>query len=126
MKLSRIQITQREQYQFDHGNPRYFALYGRNDPPKAGDKIYVDDPDYANWIKIGEFESVKPSGLPIGTTSDEDLTYARRGEDFEIDAKAEAYQYYRVEMLKNWSGANYICFMEFKMWGKPDGFEFPK
>ena len=46
--------------------------------------------------------------------------------DFDIDVNMPAYKYYRVEVLETWSGGLFMCFMEFQMWGRPEGFEFPK
>lgn len=131
VKLSRVRIFQRDGYQYSHGNPKRFALYGRNDYPAAGNRVYPNDyptvpanPDYANWIKIGEFESIKPSGMGAGINTNEDLEYAKKGEDFDVDVNTPAYQYYRVESLQSWSGMSLICFMEFQLWGSPEGFVF--
>ena len=78
----------------------------------------------SNGNRWGEFESIKPSNSSV--TTNEDLEYARQGEDFDIDVNMPAYKYYRVEVLETWSGGLFMCFMEFQMWGRPEGFEFPK
>src|SRR3546814_14211704 len=50
---------------FNEGNPRKFEIWGINEEPPA-------DGSYTGWTKLGEFESIKPSGLPVGTLSEED------------------------------------------------------
>jgi hypothetical protein len=119
IKVSRIRVIQRTDFEFQHGMPRKFTLYGSNDYPVS------DETDYSRWTKLGEFESIKPSGLPLGENSDEDIQVARGGEDFEVEPN-ESFKYFRVDVTESWSGQNYICFMELQLWGSPDGFEFPK
>lgn len=126
VKLSRIRIFQREGYEYQHGMLKRFRLFGRNDYPLAGAQIdnETNPEEYAKWNLVGEFESIKPSNSSVNTN--EDLEYVRNGEDFDIDVNMPAYKYFRVESLESWSGGQYICFMEFQMWGRPEGFEFPK
>ena len=126
VKLSRIRIQQRKDYEYTHGNLKRFRLLGRNDYPLAGAQIDNESnpEEYLKWEPVGEFESIKPSNSSV--TTNEDLEYARQGEDFDIDVNMPAYKYYRVEVLETWSGGLFMCFMEFQMWGRPEGFEFPK
>src|SRR3546814_5591140 len=60
---------------FNEGNPRKFEIWGINEEPPA-------DGSYTGWTKLGEFESIKPSGLPVGTLSEEDQVAAASGEVF--------------------------------------------
>lgn len=126
VKLSRIKIYQRNGYEYTHGNLKYFRLLGRNDYPQPGDKIdnETSPEEYVKWNLVGEFESIKPSNSSL--TTNEDLEYARKGEDFDIDVNMLAYKYYRVEAIETWGGGSFMCFMEFQMWGRAEGFEFPK
>ncbi len=116
--VSRVRVIQREGYEYQHGNPRKFTLYGSNGYPVSNSS------DYSKWTKLGDFESVKPSGLPLGQNSDEDLQRAK-GEDFNVGS-TESYKYFRVDVTQSWSGIEFVAFMEFQLWGSPDGFEFPE
>lgn len=116
IKISRIRIIQRDGFEFQHGMPREFTVYGTNEFPTNSEF------DYTNWTKIGDFESIKPSGLPIGQNSNEDVELARGGEDFDVNP-GPAYKYFRVDVTKSWSGQPFICFMEFQIFGDPEGFD---
>ncbi|MDR3251488.1 MAG: DUF4959 domain-containing protein [Tannerella sp.] len=118
IRISRIRVIQRDAFEFQHGMMRKFTVYGSNTPPNRVET------DYSYWHKIGDFESHKPSGLPIGQNTAEDIQLARGGEDFEVDP-GDFYKYFRVDVTQSWSGQPFICFMEFQLWGTPDGFTFP-
>lgn len=126
VKLSRFKVYQRSGYEYTHGMPKRFKLLGRNDYPLAGARIdnETNPEDYAKWNLVGEFESIKPSNSSV--TTNEDIEYALAGEDFDVNVNMPAYKYYRMEVLETWSGSQFICFMDFRMWGSPEGFEFPK
>ena len=117
IKVSRIRVIQRDGFEFQHGMPRNFTLYGSNEYPTKSEF------DYSNWTKIGDFESQKPSGLPIGQNTNEDVELARSGEDFDVTV-APSFKYFRVDVTKSWSGQPFICFMEFQLFGDPEGFDF--
>ncbi len=56
---------------------REFEIWGSNNPNADG--------SWASWDSIGTFESFKPSGLPLGQVSAEDIQFARvDGEDFDF------------------------------------------
>src|SRR3546814_15069887 len=55
-----------------------FEIDGSNNPDADG--------GWGNWELLGSFTSVKPSGLPFGSTTTEDVEYAViNGEDFDFD-----------------------------------------
>ena len=103
-----------------------FRLLGRNDYPLAGAQIDNESnpEEYLKWEPVGEFESIKPSNSSV--TTNEDLEYARQGEDFDIDVNMPAYKYYRVEVLGNLEWRIIHVLHGVQMWGRPEGFEFPK
>jgi hypothetical protein len=113
-KLSRFKEYQRGEnyYEFNHGNVRKFELWGSNDPPSDG--------SWTNWVKLGEYESLKPSGLPNGQNSSEDIKYAQAGEEFNFDINNPPVRYIRLKMLQNWSNTDFIHIMELQFWGQPE------
>ncbi|TKG95021.1 DUF4959 domain-containing protein [Puteibacter caeruleilacunae] len=112
-KLSRFKSWQRDggNYLYNHGNPRIFEIWGSNNPSEDG--------SWDSWTKLGSFESIKPSGLPVGTISNEDKEYATKGEEFIIPIDAPAVRYIRYVMIESWSNGDFFHLGEIKMFGQP-------
>src|SRR5690606_11388436 len=93
---------------FNRGNPKRFEVWGSNDP----------DPDggWSNWVKLMDGELVKPSGLPLGTVNDADITYARAGEEFVFPEGIPAVRYIRIKILQTWSGEDFTHLLELSLW----------
>lgn len=110
-KLSRLKLYQRcnASQTYTAGNLRHFKLYGSDHPG------VTDDP--STWVFLGEFESYKPSGLPIGQITDEDQAFAVAGEDFNMAIGSPAVRYLRFDVLKTWGGANNFVIMELDAFG---------
>nr|WP_316819230.1 DUF5000 domain-containing lipoprotein [Pedobacter nyackensis] len=115
-KLSRFKQFQRttDGYSYRHGNMRKFEVYGAAVLP------LVDDPNFTGWTKLGEYEVVKPSGLPPGQNTAEDLAKAAEGNEFNIDINASAVRYIRIKMLQNWANTDFVHVMELQFWGNPN------
>lgn len=93
---------------FNHYNIKNFELYGSNDPTS----------DWSTWQLLGSFEITKPSGLPLGTNSDEDAAVSNSGFEFNIPADAPDTRYIRVKLLSNFSGLNGGQITEMEFWGQ--------
>ena len=114
-KLSRYKVLQRwDGYLYSHGNPRFWTLWGSAGLPDASGSM-------DNWIKLMDCESKKPSGLPLGQTTEEDLSYAKGpdglGEEFTFPLSTPAVRYIRLELHKNWSGTDFFHAIELTFWG---------
>lgn len=109
VKLSRFKYHQRATTRWNAGNPKYFELWGSNNPDTDG--------TWESWTKIGEFESIKPSGQPLGTNSPEDTAKAIEGEDFEVPITTPAFQYYRWKTIRTWANMTYVSIGELTFWG---------
>lgn len=99
---------------FTNGSPRTYEVWGSNDPSSDG--------TWDTWTKLGDFESVKPSGLPLGADlTTEDLAVARAGEDFTFpDAPlTESYRYIRFNITNTWGNIPIIRMAELTFWGQP-------
>jgi hypothetical protein len=113
-KLSRIRLYQRignpPGYLFREGNLHRFEIYGRPDtPPQNG--------DWNGWILLANCESVKPSGLPLGETNDEDLAIGQNGEDFLIPVEAAPVRYLRIKVTRTWAGGDNFQIGELEIYG---------
>jgi hypothetical protein len=116
IKLSRVKIWDYPQaspakgfeyyYQF---NMKNFEIWGSNNPAADG--------SYGSWELLGTYEVIKPSGLPYGQQTDEDVRFASAGFDWEIPIAAPKYRYLRINNLQNWAGAGRLAIAEMRVYG---------
>ncbi|MFV0248660.1 MAG: DUF5000 domain-containing lipoprotein, partial [Tenacibaculum sp.] len=111
--LSRFVVNQRASHGIDHayrhGNPKIYTVYGSKELP--GQDGNLDD-----WIKLRDCESIKPSGSPLGTITDEDVDYFWRGDEYAFDDPVEI-RYFRFAVHSTWDGSGFINFSEITFWG---------
>ncbi|MFC3199153.1 DUF5000 domain-containing lipoprotein [Parapedobacter deserti] len=110
-KLSRMSYFMREGFYFSLHNPRVVEIWGSNNP----------DPDgsFDSWELLATHEQVKPSGLPSGQLSQDDIAAAQAGETIIFPIDAPEVRYIRFKTLRNWSDGTYVNFNEIMMWGAP-------
>ncbi|MFD1616279.1 DUF5000 domain-containing lipoprotein [Gelatiniphilus marinus] len=112
--LSRFNLLQRSpengrHWAYTHGNPKTYTVYGSKELPGQ-------DGDLNDWILLKECESIKPSGSPLGTNTDEDMDHFDRGDEYTFDDPIEI-RYFRIAVHSTWDGAGYINFSEMTFWG---------
>lgn len=108
-ELSRFLMYSRLQHEYRFNHPKVFELWGSNDPNPDG--------SWETWTLVGRFESIKPSGLPLGQESTEDINYARAGEEFDVEQQEEPYQYWRFRTLDTWGGNSDVALAELTFFG---------
>ncbi len=116
-KLSRFKILQRSgDWFYGHGNPKKWIMWGTATEPNSSG---TDE----GWVNLMACESIKPSELPAGQTSNEDISHARGidglGEEFTFPLSAPPVRYIRMEILENWSGTDFFHALEVTFWGNP-------
>lgn len=112
--LSRMKLWGRNQgdrVQYNMGNIKEFEIWGSATAPTNGD--FPGD-----MTLLGKFESVKPSGQPIGTNTSEDVETARAGEDFNFISGIPPVRYIRVKVNSTWAGLTYWHIAEMTFWGE--------
>ena len=111
MKFSRIHIWQRQGVTLVYITQavQKFQLWGSATP-------YVSD-SFTGWTYIGDFESIKPSGSPLGTHTAEDDAFGIAGQDYNIDAATPPLRYMRMVVTKTWSNDLAFAFGEMKFFG---------
>lgn len=117
--LSRLKLYQRtgNLYLYNHCSPKRFIIYG-----SLTENVRLDAtvPEL-QWIKLGEFESVKPSGLPLGKYSQEDLDRGGGGEDFNFPIELiTPVRYIMIEVHETWGGVEGMSISELEFWGSPE------
>ncbi|PWG79378.1 DUF5000 domain-containing lipoprotein [Pararcticibacter amylolyticus] len=103
-------IPPSERNVYTGGQPSVWELWGSNNPNPDG----TFD---ASWTLVGTFHATKPSGLPLGQLSTDDIALARKGEDFEVEGKVEAFRYWRWRTIANWGNVTYVAMSEFTFFG---------
>lgn len=106
--VSRMRLWHRATWYYNLGNLKHFEVYGSNQPNPDG--------SWESWVKIGEFHSHKPSGLPLGQTNQQDLDYILAGEEFVFEKNLPAYRYLRIKTLEVWGTVEYVCIQKMQIW----------
>ncbi len=116
-KLSRLHIWQfsepigGQQLYYYLGAMKRFNIWGANE---------LNDGDLSGWTLMGEFEVIKPSGLPYAQEDNNDLVAAKDGVDYPISIDKPAVRYLRIECLENWAGGEYMAVSEVEVYGNPN------
>ena len=113
-RLSRFLYQQRNDaaiVHWGHGNPRYFEIWGRETAPNP-------DGSWDGWTKLMDVESVKPSGLPVGQNSDEDIALMNKGEDFNFPKGTPKVRYIRIKVNETWNKTTFMHIGELTFWGQ--------
>jgi hypothetical protein len=107
--FSRMKLFQAVQYPYVPDWVKDFEIWGSNE--------LVDDWD--NWVLLGHFEGVKPSGLPDPSYTAEDMEYERAGEDYSFPVGIPAVRYMRFKVLINrGGGGKFYVLNELSFWGQ--------
>jgi hypothetical protein len=116
-----------ENFLYSHHNPRLFELWGTADLQLTQHPLVLDDgspnpywlEDWKqDWTPMGNFEIVKPSGLPLGTLADVDIVQANAGHEFMLPSAPV--RYVRFVVNSTWVGPrdNTITIHELEFWGQ--------
>lgn len=72
---------------------------------------------FDNWVLLGTFENKKPSGLPLGDVTAEDMATWISGFEHEVDIAAPKVSYLRVRILETFEPGNQAFITELDFWG---------
>ncbi|MDR1156274.1 MAG: DUF4959 domain-containing protein [Bacteroidales bacterium] len=91
------------------GSPVHMKLYGcaEYDPTGA----------WNSWTEIYDYWSVKPSGLPKGQNTAEDLEKFNAGEMFDIDPLLPKMRYLRFSVYETWAAGDNFQIAEVTVYG---------
>jgi hypothetical protein len=110
--LSRFkQYMEQNDHCYTGSGLKNFELYGSNSPSPDG--------SWASWTLLGEFTTLKPSNLPLGQKTNEDINYAcNLGADFYFATQPAAVRYLRLKSLETYSSPGQVVIMELKFFGQ--------
>lgn len=90
-------------------NIRDFEIWATNSPPADG--------SYTGWTKLATQSVVKPSGLPSGNETAEDLAFALAGWPTEFEPGLPAFRYLRIKSTRNWENTYAIMGTQIEVYG---------
>lgn len=117
-KLSRYKVYQRLDYEYRHYSPKKWKIYGTDhiDPANMTLDYFDGDNYHKDWVLMGEFEIIKPSGIGDQITN-EDKEVALAGHEFVFDLGLPPVRYLRFEQYETWSGGLEVNYREITFWG---------
>jgi hypothetical protein len=108
-KISRLRVYQRAGMEFGGGNVKRFEVWGCETLDPSG--------EWDSWTKLMDCVSIKPSGLPLGQLTNEDLDVARNGADYANSPSNPKVRYIRIKVLESWLPGNNFQFAEIQVYG---------
>lgn len=110
-QLSRFKMWQNSNLYYQSANAKHMKIWGSMNPNPNGE---FDD----TWYVLGEFDNWKPSGLPPGEMSDEDLAKAEEGNEFIFELNTKPARYLRIQTLETYQPRSQVYFVELGFWGR--------
>lgn len=113
VRLSRLVLFKRlsSRFLYNSGAVKRWSLYGSDNPNPDGS---FDE----SWVFLMECNSYKPSGSPPGENTNEDLEYARAGEEFLFPEDAPPVRYLRWVTHENWGNVTHVNITEIDVFGQ--------
>lgn len=112
-RLSRYKIWQRQgsSWIFNHGNPHEWEIWGTNTPS-----------DVNSWVLLDHQIMEKPSGLPIGQNSNDDIAISVEGQEYNFPLDIPPVRYIAWKHIDNWGAIEgkegFIHMAELSIWGQ--------
>lgn len=113
-QLSRFKMWMnwaQDQWLYNSLQPKKIRIWGSMDPNPNG----TFD---STWFVMKIFDNWKPSGLPPGQNTDEDIQVAKAGNEFVLDSDSPPVRYIRFETLENWTPSTHVYITELAFWGR--------
>lgn len=112
INVTRYKIWPRMSALYNLGNPKRWTVWGTAEKPVADGNTTV-------WIQLGQYENIKPSGMPAGSNSQADIDAANNGFEFYfLSPFAPKVRYLRFQINEVWDpSSSYFHFMELSIWG---------
>ncbi|MBD1423095.1 DUF5000 domain-containing lipoprotein [Sphingobacterium chuzhouense] len=100
----------REDLLYSGGSAKRFEVWGSTDPDPAG--------SFDGWTLLTTCDMVKPSGLPAGSVSTEDVTAAQAGHEYSFPLDVPLTRFIRIRILETWGKTSYMWMSELQFYGQ--------
>ena len=117
-RLSRFVLYNRWEYSYKQHNIRYFEVYGTTELKYPYNDEYWQSGTWRDdWTLIGDFEVVKPSGLPLGQETEEDIAAEKAGFEYMVEPGIGEFRYLRFVVKETWARTNALHVNEITFFG---------
>jgi hypothetical protein len=119
-QLTHITIFERgEIYPFAQHNLRLFDIWGTDElASPRDDAAYFNTNEWKkDWKLLAKCEVIKPSGLPPGTNTPEDMAAHNAGFDFDLYQNVPKMRYIRFEVHDTWAHTPAMHMAELSVYG---------
>ena len=120
-KLSRFALYGRAGYEYGHGNPKVFSIWGSNSPAPADIVLPVFAEEGAvrgDWVNLGNYVwPGPPSGAPPTAATASDKAFSNNGFEGSFSITAPKVRFLRLAVSESWSGATFAHAMEITLFG---------
>lgn len=120
-KISRFTLYGRSGYEFTHGNPKVFSIWGSDKPAPVDQVLPVfaeEGTVLGDWVNMGNYVwPGPPSGAPPSAPTATDKTVFNRGMEFNVPFTAPKTRFIRMAVSESWSGATFAHAMEITLFG---------
>lgn len=106
--FSRFVHFHRSGYEWTLHNMREFEIWGTNSAVTAAEHVRLPEEwrKDSEWVLLGHFKSVKPSGGEPGSPStSEDMEFIKTGEEFDFPLGVTSVRYIRFNIISTWSNS---------------------
>lgn len=108
-KLSRVNILQRQNFAYSHGNPRLLEIWGIKEAPST-------DGSFDNWVKLRDCVATRPT--LVGGTAAEDQEHLVNGDEYSFSLEDPEVRYIRIVVNETWGLTGFIHFGEVTFYGQ--------
>ncbi|GHS92502.1 hypothetical protein FACS1894174_00820 [Bacteroidia bacterium] len=119
-QLTHVIIFERgEIYPFAQHNLRLFDVWGTDhlEYPRDNAAYFGSNEWKKDWVLLAKCEVVKPSGMPPGTNTPEDLAAHNAGFDFDFRQDVPKMRYIRFEVHDTWAHTPAMHMAELSVYG---------
>lgn len=120
-KISRFMLFGRAGYEYGHGNPKVFSIWGSDKPAPADQVLPVfaeEGTVLGDWVNMGNYVwPGPPSGAPAASPTANDRAIFNKGMEFNVPFTAPKTRFIRLAVSESWSGATFAHAMEITLFG---------
>lgn len=118
-KLSRLMLWNRQDgFIFAQHNVHYFEVWGAKELSHNRNDAYWLRNDWKDeWVLLGDFEQIKPSGLPLGQSNADDVAATVAGSEFIFESGVEEVRYLRFVVKETWARTAALHIAEITVYG---------